>query len=332
MDTREQNFVASTKQNVTKFVQQDVTSTTKQDVTGSTQHNQASTAQCNTTGLPQCNVAGSAQQHQTSTAQHTYASPPEHIRTTAPQHKNPSKASSSSAVLSEQQKRSAHVKRIILLCVAVLCGVAYACIPAVQQWIHASFGAMTTLNMADLIAYIQSFGAGAVAVSFLLMILQAIVAPIPAFFITLANAAIWGWWQGALLSWTSSMVGASLCFYIARILGRDVVVRLNSHAAVQQMERFFDRYGANAIVIARLLPFVPFDPVSYFAGLTSVKFWKFFVATGLGQLPATVVYSYAGGQLSGGAQAFMIGLLILFAAAALIAAGKKMYDASHQRA
>lgn len=300
MDTKEQNCAGS--------AHQDVTSATKQDVTGSTQHNQTSTAH----------------QNRASAAKYT--------GTTAAQHAHPSKSSSSPAVLSEQQKRSAHVKRIILLCVAVLCGVAYACIPAVQQWIHASFGAMTTLNMADLIAYIQSFGAGAVAVSFLLMILQAIVAPIPAFFITLANAAIWGWWQGALLSWTSSMVGASLCFYIARILGRDVVVRLNSHTAVQQMERFFDRYGANAIVIARLLPFVPFDPVSYFAGLTSVKFWKFFVATGLGQLPATVVYSYAGGQLSGGAQAFMIGLLILFAAAALIAAGKKMYDASHQRA
>lgn len=292
MDTREQNCAGSAHQ----------------DVTGSTQHNQASTAHQNR------------------------ASAAKHAGTTAAQHAHPSKSPSSPAVLSEQQKRSAHVKRIILLCVAVLCGVAYACVPGVQQWIHSSFGAMTTLNMADLIAYIQSFGPGAVAVSFLLMILQAIVAPIPAFFITLANAAIWGWWQGALLSWTSSMVGASLCFYIARILGRDVVVRLNSHAAVQQMERFFDRYGANAIVIARLLPFVPFDPVSYFAGLTSVKFWKFFVATGLGQLPATVVYSYAGGQLSGGAQAFMIGLLILFAAAALIAAGKKMYDASHQRA
>ena len=300
MDTKEQNFAGSTHQ----------------DVTGSTQYNQASTAH----------------QNRASTAHHNQASTAQRTGTTAAQHAHPSKSPSSSAVLSEQQKRSAHVKRIILLCVAALCGAAYACIPGVQQWIHASFGAMTTLNMADLIAYIQSFGAGAVAVSFLLMILQAIVAPIPAFFITLANAAIWGWWQGALLSWTSSMVGASLCFYIARILGRDVVVRLNSHAAVQQMERFFDRYGANAIVIARLLPFVPFDPVSYFAGLTSVKFWKFFVATGLGQLPATVVYSYAGGQLSGGAQAFMIGLLILFAAAALIAAGKKMYDASHQRA
>lgn len=308
MDTREQNCAGS--------AHQDVTGSAHQDVTGSVHQNQAPTVEHTQASAAVPNQASTA--HPAGTA--------------AAQHAHPSKSPSSPAVLSEQQKRSAHVKRIILLCVAVLCGVAYACIPAVQQWIHASFGAMTTLNMADLIAYIQSFGAGAVAVSFLLMILQAIVAPIPAFFITLANAAIWGWWQGALLSWTSSMVGASLCFYIARILGRDVVVRLNSHAAVQQMERFFDRYGANAIVIARLLPFVPFDPVSYFAGLTSVKFWKFFVATGLGQLPATVVYSYAGGQLSGGAQAFMIGLLILFAAAALIAAGKKMYDASHQRA
>lgn len=300
MDTREQNCAGSAHQDVTGSVHQNQAPTVEHTQASAAVPNQASTA----------HPAGTA----------------------AAQHAHPSKSPSSPAVLSEQQKRSAHVKRIILLCVVVLCGAAYACIPGVQQWIHASCGAMTTLNMADLIAYIQSFGAGAVAVSFLLMILQAIVAPIPAFFITLANAAIWGWWQGALLSWTSSMVGASLCFYIARILGRDMVVRLNSHAAVQQMERFFDRYGANAIVIARLLPFVPFDPVSYFAGLTSVKFWKFFVATGLGQLPATVVYSYAGGQLSGGAQAFMIGLLILFAAAALIAAGKKMYDASHQRA
>ena len=308
MDTREQNCAGS--------AHQDVTGSAHQDVTGSVHQNQAPTVEHTQASAAVPNQASTA--HPAGTA--------------AAQHAHPSKSPSSPAVLSEQQKRSAHVKRIILLCVVVLCGAAYACIPGVQQWIHASCGAMTTLNMADLIAYIQSFGAGAVAVSFLLMILQAIVAPIPAFFITLANAAIWGWWQGALLSWTSSMVGASLCFYIAHILGRDVVVRLNSHTAVQQMERFFDRYGANAIVIARLLPFVPFDPVSYFAGLTSVKFWKFFVATGLGQLPATVVYSYAGGQLSGGAQAFMIGLLILFAAAALIAAGKKMYDASHQRA
>ena len=46
-------------------------------------------------------------------------------------------------------------------------------------------------------AYIQSFGAWAVAASFLLMILQSLAAPIPAFFVTFANAMIRGWKRGA---------------------------------------------------------------------------------------------------------------------------------------
>ena len=32
------------------------------------------------------------------------------------------------------------------------------------------------------------------------------------FFLTLANANLFGWWQGALLSWCSAMAGAAVCF------------------------------------------------------------------------------------------------------------------------
>ena len=62
---------------------------------------------------------------------------------------------------------------------------------------------------------------------------------------------------------------------------------------------------------------MPFDIVSYAAGLTSTRFWPFFIATGLGQLPATIIYSYAGDMLGGGAKTFVYGLLIVFAAVAL---------------
>ena len=129
MDTKEQNFAGSVHQDATASAHQDVTDSAHQDVTGSAHQD----------------ATASAQHNQASTAQPAGT-------TTAAQHAHPSKASFSPAVLSEQQKRAAHVKRIILLCVVVLCGAAYACIPGVQQWIHASFGAMTTLNMADLIA------------------------------------------------------------------------------------------------------------------------------------------------------------------------------------
>ena len=121
----------------------------------------------------------------------------------------------------------------------------------------------------------------------------------------------WFWVYGAALSWASAMVGALLCFYIAQFLGRDVVEKLTSKMALESVDAFFERHGAYAILIARLLPFISFDVVSYAAGLTSMKLRSFLVATGIGQLPATLVYSYVGGMLTGDAKTAVYGLLIL---------------------
>jgi uncharacterized membrane protein YdjX (TVP38/TMEM64 family) len=165
----------------------------------------------------------------------------------------------------------------------------------------------------------------AAAVSFCLMIFQSIAAPLPAFLITFANANLFGWWQGAILSWSSAMAGAAVCFYIARVLGRDVVEALTSKAGLESVDEFFKRHGDKSILIARLLPFISFDFVSYAAGLTSMGFWGFFVATGVGQLPATIVYSYVGGMLTGGARLFVTGLLVLFALSVLIVLTRQIY-------
>lgn len=79
------------------------------------------------------------------------------------------------------------------------------------------------------------------------------------------------------------------------------------------------------MLIARLLPFVSFDFVSYFAGLTSMSFRGFMIATGIGQLPATIVYSYVGGMLTGGAKMLVTALFILFALAALAVLARQLY-------
>ncbi|MEG0568333.1 MAG: TVP38/TMEM64 family protein, partial [Clostridium sp.] len=126
--------------------------------------------------------------------------------------------------------------------------------------------------------YILGFGVWAPIVSFILMILQSVVAPLPAFIITFANAAIFGWVYGAILSWSSAMAGAALCFFIARLLGRDAIEKLTSKSAVKKADDFFKDYGTYAVLIARLLPFISFDIVSYAAGLTGMRFWSFFIA------------------------------------------------------
>ncbi len=217
--------------------------------------------------------------------------------------------------------------QIALLLSVLLCLGLYFMVPSIHVHLNHAVRVLSSLNLESVILYLREFGTYAALISFLLMILQSIIAPIPAFLITLSNAAIFGWVWGAMLSWSSAMVGAALCFFIARVLGRDVVEKITSKQALEATDTFFERYGKHTIMVCRLLPFVSFDVVSYAAGLTSIRFWSFWVATGIGQLPATLVYSYFGQNLSGGGKMIFITLLMLFALSIIIYIFKKMYDA-----
>lgn len=219
------------------------------------------------------------------------------------------------------------VGKLVLLILIALLVFSYLFIPAVKTTVNMITSMFASGDFSVVKEFVASYGPYAMVVSFLLMVFQSAIAPLPAFLITFANANLFGWWQGAILSWSSAMAGASLCFWIAKILGRDVVEKITSKAGLQQVDEFFERYGRQSILICRLLPFVSFDIVSYAAGLTSMKFWSFFIATGLGQLPATIVYSYVGGMLTGGARLLVTGLLILFAISVLVVLLRQIYRA-----
>lgn len=195
-----------------------------------------------------------------------------------------------------------------------------------RTWLAAVLGLLGSLDIQKVTEYIRSLGIWGPLISFALMILQSVVAPLPAFVLTFANAAVFGWVWGALLSWSSAMAGAALCYGIAKLYGRDAVARLTSVSAVESVDAFFAKHGKYAILIARLLPFISFDIVSYAAGLTSLGFVPFLVATGIGQLPATIVYSYVGGMLTGGTKAFVTALLIVFALSALVVLFKRIFS------
>lgn len=215
--------------------------------------------------------------------------------------------------------------KILILSAFVIAVISYFIFPAYKNFIDSILAAFTSGDFKVMRDFVADYGVYAAAVSFFLMIFQSVAAPLPAFIITLANANLFGWVKGAILSWSSAMAGAALCFYISRILGRDTAERLTSKAGLQSVDKFFERYGTHSILIARLLPFISFDLVSYATGLTSIKFWPFFIATGIGQLPATIVYSYVGGMLTGGAQMLMTGLLFLFALSAVIVMMRQIY-------
>lgn len=221
-------------------------------------------------------------------------------------------------------KKKTLTKLYILAVLAILCLV-YFLVPQVNAYVNQVASVLGSANVDTVVAFIRSYGAYAMVFSFALMVFQSVLAPLPAFLITFANAAIFGWWQGAILSWTSSMAGAALCFYLARALGRDTVEKYAGKGALASVEGYFEKYGSRTILICRLLPFVSFDAISYFAGLTPIKFWPFFIATGVGQLPATIIYSYVGGMLTGGVKYFVTALLCIFSLGILVMIVRRIY-------
>ena len=172
-----------------------------------------------------------------------------------------------------------NIVRLVILLVVAVALMVYLSVPSVNAFITNAAAVLGSANVDAVIAYIRSFGPYAMVFSFFLMVFSSLIAPLPAFMITLSNAAIFGWWQGAILSWSSAMVGSALCFLLSRGLGRDVVEKFAGKGALAGVEGYFEKYGTKTILVCRLLPFVSFDAVSYFAGLTPMKFLPFFIAT-----------------------------------------------------
>jgi uncharacterized membrane protein YdjX (TVP38/TMEM64 family) len=117
----------------------------------------------------------------------------------------------------------------------------------------------------------------------------ATLSPLPKSVFTLAAGAVFGLAEGLLVVLAGALVGAVLAFYVARALGRDGVQRLIGVRA-DRFDEQFASHGFLAVLLARLIPIVPFTVVNYLAGLTAIRVRVFVAATAIGMLPATTAY------------------------------------------
>jgi uncharacterized membrane protein YdjX (TVP38/TMEM64 family) len=189
------------------------------------------------------------------------------------------------------------VRRALAVVVLLGCLAAVTTLVAWPQ-VRAGVGhVLSLLVVGDLVGvrdHLRGFGLWAPVVSAALMLGQAVLAPLPAFPLMYANGLLFGALWGGVLSWGSLLLSAVLCFGLARLFGRPLVTRLVTPAALVWVDRHLLRYGPFAVVLARLLPVVSFDVVSYAAGLTRMRLGPFCAATAVGMTPAIFLSAAAG--------------------------------------
>jgi uncharacterized membrane protein YdjX (TVP38/TMEM64 family) len=92
-------------------------------------------------------------------------------------------------------------------------------------------------------------------------------------------------------------VSGMIAYWLGAIAGRPLALRLMGPARVATAERLIAQGGVPALLLGRLIPFVPYSLVGYVAGAARVPFGRF-VWTGLvGILPITAAATYLGHAL-----------------------------------
>ena len=176
----------------------------------------------------------------------------------------------------------------------------------------------STGNVENLRSKLLSFGPWSVGISAGLTVAQAVIAPLPANVITITNALIFGPVWGSLLSWCSTILGSSLCFLLSKKFGKPFAEKIVG-SSIQRAEKFFRTYGLHAVFLIRMMPFVPFDAVSYGAPLVGIPFSRFLLATSVGIIPSILVYSYLGTVIAGVYWWVVVGLLTVSLVAIIVA-------------
>ena len=135
-----------------------------------------------------------------------------------------------------------------------------------------------------------------------LMTFAVVFSPIPSAPIAMVSGAIFGHVVGAIYVIAGAELGALIAFFIARAVGREHLEKwfgshINSGLLGSQNALMF------AVFASRLMPFVSFDLMSYAAGLSALKFWRFAIATFAGIIPASLFLTHFGGAVATGSGA-----------------------------
>ena len=152
----------------------------------------------------------------------------------------------------------------------------------------------------------------------------AVALAIPGTLPTLAGGAVFGLWWGTLFNWLGANIGANLAYLLARFLGRDGISQLlgsktEKWPALERLDEAVKKHGFRGMLTLRLLPVVPFNALNFGGGMVGMRWTSFALATGLGILPGTFVYTmFADALLEGSTQASRAAFLRMGVAGVLL--------------
>jgi uncharacterized membrane protein YdjX (TVP38/TMEM64 family) len=133
--------------------------------------------------------------------------------------------------------------------------------------------------------------------------------PIPAAPIMAAMGTLYGTLVGGIIATVGSMLAGLVAYGLARLLGLKAARMLASDSELNDLQQFFDSWGAAGIIASRALPVVP-EVMTLLAGLAKMHFWRFMLALTLGSVPIGFAFAWLG-QANGTSSSLILILTLI---------------------
>ncbi len=138
------------------------------------------------------------------------------------------------------------------------------------------------------------------ATGWLMVVALAIVHVIvwyPAEILDAAVGFVYGFGWGLPLVMGSWILSGTLAYYVGKHAARPPLYRLVGEKRFVRAEEAIERGGATVLLIARLVPIVPFSLMSMVCGAARVPMGRFLWTMSIGYLPITAYFTYLGSRL-----------------------------------
>jgi len=118
---------------------------------------------------------------------------------------------------------------------------------------------------------------------------------LPAAIMTIIAGAIFGARTGALVAWSSCLLGTIFAHELARRIARKPMQRLfGKHRLLERLKEHAD---VGTLAVLQVIPTGPFAVLPYVAAVAGVSLKRLLLATALATLPSVIAYAYVGSAL-----------------------------------
>lgn len=156
-------------------------------------------------------------------------------------------------------------------------------------------------SLEDVNAFFEEYRTQSIFIYIAVQILQIVICIIPGQWLQFAAGYMYGFWLGYLWSLVGAFIGTVITYYLAKILGHDIMHLIFSEEKIHNMLKTLNSKKAVILVfLIYLIPGVPKDLCSYVAGLSEMKLKPFLVISLIGRSPGMMGSLLIGRQVEVG--------------------------------